>query len=99
MFVALSTFRVANGMEDQVTEAFLKRPHAVDNEPGFIRPEVLRPVDDASEFWLITWWSDQQSWETWYRSERHKRSHDGIPKGLKLDPSATQVHKLQLLAT
>ena len=42
----MSRFTVANGMEDEVRQAFRDRPHLVDDAPGFVRMEVLSPVDD-----------------------------------------------------
>src|SRR5918912_942676 len=55
-FIALSRFTVANGMADQVKDAFVNRPHLVDDAPGFIRMEVISPCDDPREIWLFTYW-------------------------------------------
>jgi heme-degrading monooxygenase HmoA len=90
-FVALSRFTVANGMEAEVKQAFVERPHLVDGAPGFLRMEVLTPVDDPREIWLLTYWSDEASFEAWHRSHLHHEAHKGIPKGLKLMPKSTQV--------
>ena len=51
-FVALSRFVVANGMEVSVKAAFRKRPHLVDHTAGFVRMEVLCPLDRPQEIWL-----------------------------------------------
>ncbi len=32
MYVVISKFRVANGMSEEVKEAFINRPHLVDDE-------------------------------------------------------------------
>ena len=90
MFIALSTFGVANGMAVEVQQAFLHRPHLVDSVPGFVRMEVLCPLDNPAEVWLLTYWSDAQSYHTWHRSHAHHESHRGIPKGLKLVPRSAQ---------
>lgn len=60
-FVALSRFTVANGMEAEVRQAFADRPHLVDGTPGFVRMEVLAPLDDPREIWLLTYWRDEAS--------------------------------------
>lgn len=91
MFLALSRFKVSNDMQDEVASAFLSRPHLVDSTQGFIDMEVYRPHDDDAEFWLLTRWTDEDSFQNWHRSEAHHASHKGIPKGLKLDPKATFV--------
>lgn len=94
-FVALSRFTVANGMSGEVRQAFRDRPHLVDGAPGFLRMEVLTPVDEPDEFWLITWWSDEASFQSWHGSHHHHESHRGIPKGLRLVPDKTQVRYLE----
>ena len=83
-FVAVSRFTVANGdaMTRQVKEAF--RPGQVDTAPGFQRMDVLSPLDAPAEIWLITYWDDRASFETWHKSHHYKDAHAGIPKGLKL---------------
>lgn len=91
LFVALSRFTVANGMEGEVRQAFIDRPRLVEGVPGFVRMEVLNPLDDGREFWLLTWWRDEPSFTAWHRSHLHHESHRGIPKGLKLDPRATRM--------
>jgi heme-degrading monooxygenase HmoA len=95
VFVALSRFTVANGMSDEVRQAFRDRPHLVDGAPGFLRMEVLTPMDEPDEFWLITWWSDEASFQAWHGSHHHHESHRGIPRGLRLVPEKTQVRYLE----
>lgn len=90
-FVALSCFSVANGMEAQVREAFRARPHAVDEVEGFVRMEVIQPAEDSSEFWLLTYWTDEACFRRWHRSHLYSESHAGIPKGLKLVRGRTEI--------
>lgn len=98
-YVSISRFRVRNGMEADVAEAFRSRPHAVDSTPGFIRMDVLSPAEDASEFWLVTSWTDEESFRTWHRSHEFRESHAGIPKGLRLDPAATELRSFRYIAS
>jgi heme-degrading monooxygenase HmoA len=48
MIVALSKFKVANGMEDSVARAFLNRPRLVENAEGFLGLEVFTDNSDSS---------------------------------------------------
>lgn len=91
MFVALSKFTVANGMTAQVKEAFINRPHLVDDASGFVRMDVISPEENLDEIWLITYWTDKESYHTWHRSHIYRESHQGIPKGLKLVPKSAQI--------
>ena len=98
MFLSISRFAVANTLDDAVRNAFLARPHLVDAAPGFIRMEVANPCADAKEFWLLTWWQDEGSFDTWHRSHAYHASHAAIPKGLKLAPGRTEMTRLQVFA-
>ncbi len=98
-YVSISRFRVANGMESEVAEAFRERPHMVDGAPGFIRMDVLSPSEDEAEFWLVTYWTDEESFRVWHRSHEYRDSHAYIPKGLKLDAEATQLRSFRYVAS
>lgn len=90
-FLALSKFRVRNGMGAEVRDAFLRRPHLVDGAEGFVRMDVVSPTTDDAEFWLLTYWRDEASFREWHHSHLYRESHAGIPHGLKLDPQATEL--------
>jgi heme-degrading monooxygenase HmoA len=98
-YVSVSRFRVRNGMEEEVAAAFRARPHRVDEAPGFVRMEVLSPAEDAAEFWLVTYWTDEASFHTWHHGHTFRESHAGIPKGLKLDPAATELRAFRCVAS
>lgn len=87
----ISRFTVANGMTTQVKEAFRNRPHLVENADGFLRMEVISPLDNPDEIWLITFWRDEPSYQTWHHGHHYRESHAGIPQGLKLIPNATEI--------
>lgn len=90
-FVALSTFVIANGMMEEVKDAFRNRPHLVDDAPGFVRMEVMAPLDRPDELWLVTYWADEECYRAWHRSHLYHESHRGIPKGLKLVPHSAKI--------
>ncbi len=99
MIAVLSTFKVANGLAEEVARAFRARPHLVDAAPGFVRLEVLRPHDEPAEFVLVTWWEAEEPFQTWYRSHAYKDVHAGMPPGLKLVPGSTSVRVFDQVAT
>jgi heme-degrading monooxygenase HmoA len=91
MFIALSRFTIANEMTEQVKEAFRNRPHLVEAASGFLRLEVISPLDNLNEIWLLTYWQDEDSFKVWHHSHLYRDSHKGIPKGLKLVPGSAQL--------
>lgn len=98
MFLAISRFSVANETDAAVREAFRARPHKVDEAPGFVRMAVASPTDDPKEFWLLTYWRDEASFDAWHRSHAFHDAHHGMPRGLKLDPAATRLLRLAVIA-
>jgi heme-degrading monooxygenase HmoA len=95
----LSRFVVANDMSAAVKQAFLLRPHLVDNAPGFVRMDVLSPEDTPNEIWLLTYWTNLDSYRTWHKSHAYHESHAGIPKGLKLIPGSATLRIFNLVAS
>ena len=95
----LSRFVVANDMDAAVKQAFILRPHLVDNAAGFVRMDVLSPEDTPNEIWLMTYWVDIASYQTWHKSHAYHESHAGIPKGLKLVPGSTALRIFNLIAS
>ena len=98
MFVAISRFVVANGMEEAVRTAFVDRPHAVDKADGFVRMEVLRPAEHPEEFWSMTWWTDEATFDHWHRSHAFKDAHRGMPRGLRLKPGENHLTRFERIA-
>lgn len=98
MFVALSRFSIRNGMARSVREAFAARPHLVDQAPGFLGMQVMSPVENEAEIWLVTQWQDESSYRSWHESHSYHDSHRGIPKGLKLVPNSVEIRFFNLFA-
>ena len=99
MIVALSRFTIANDMADAVQAAFRQRPHLVDQASGFLGMEVMSPLGNSAEIWLVTRWEDEQSYRNWHSGHQYHASHRGIPKGLKLVPGMTEVRLFDVFAT
>lgn len=95
----VSRFVIANGMAAEVREAFRNRPHLVDAAPGYLRMDVISPVDQPEEIWLITYWTDEESYRVWHHSHLYHESHKGIPGGLKLVPGSTEVRRFEYISS
>ena len=98
MIVALSRFTIANDMAEDVRKAFVSRPHLVDSADGFLGMEVMSPVADEKEIWLVTRWVDEQRYQEWHRGHDYHDSHKGIPKGLKLVRGSAGVQIFDVFA-
>jgi heme-degrading monooxygenase HmoA len=98
MFVALSRFTISNDMAAEVRQAFSARPHLVDEAQGFLGMQVMSPVENAAEIWLVTRWTTEQNYRTWHKSHSYHESHSGIPKGLKLVPKSVEIRFFNMFA-
>jgi heme-degrading monooxygenase HmoA len=94
-FVTLSKFVIANDKTAEVKKAFRRRPHLVDEQPGFICLEVFSPLDRPEEIWLVTDWTDGEGFRLWHHSHLYQQAHKGIPKGLNLVPGGTEVRHFE----
>lgn len=90
-YAALSRFEVRDGWEVAVATAFRERPHLVEETPGFLRLDVLRPTDGPTQFWLLTYWTDEDAFRAWHRGHDRKAAHAGIPDGLRLVPGSAEI--------
>jgi len=45
-------------MIDAVRQAFRARPHLVDLAQGFVGMQVMSPLENPAEIWLVTRWAD-----------------------------------------
>jgi heme-degrading monooxygenase HmoA len=89
--VAISRFTVANGMTREVKDAFRNRPGYVNDKPGFVKMDVISPVDNPDEIWLVTYWTDRASYDSWHSSPDRRQSQQFIPKGMKVVPGSTSI--------
>ena len=72
-------------MSGKIRDAFCQNApptHLVDHAPGFLGMEVMSPLGNANEVWLLALWSDEESHCTLARSRDCHESPKGIPKGL-----------------
>jgi heme-degrading monooxygenase HmoA len=53
----------------------------VHNSPGFVRNEVLRPVEGDDQYIVRTYWDSIESFENWTKSEEFRKAHSNTPSG------------------
>jgi len=94
LILALSRFRVKNGLGSQVRAAFEQGAHLdgrMESAPGFLGLEVFCEAADPAAFMRITRWSDEAAFRAWHASPEHQLAHALIPGGLELDPQGTEL--------
>jgi len=91
--VTLSRFVLANGPEAKVRAALRERPHHVERMAGFVRMEVLCPLDRPQESWLVIPWRSGDDYRAWYRGHGDRGSHRGILNGLQRVGRETRIRR------
>ncbi|MBF0550996.1 MAG: antibiotic biosynthesis monooxygenase [Deltaproteobacteria bacterium] len=99
MFVAVSRSTVANEMTAETKDAFAHRPHLVDRAPGFVRMDIISPLDNPDEIVLLTYWNNKNSFKAWHRGHTFRESHRWIQKGLKLVPKSTNLSYFEFIGS
>lgn len=78
MVVVTNRIPVAKGHEADFEERFRNRAGLIDQEPGFIRNEILRPI--KGDCYLVkTYWRSQADFEQWTKSESFRKAHSNRP--------------------
>lgn len=101
MIAVLSKFTVDNGtdMIEAVKSAYRARPHIVEGTQGFVRLDVLSPIEHPNQIWLLTYWADQVSFQQWFHTHPYKEAHQNIPSGLKLISDQTEMMFLEHISS
>lgn len=80
-FVTVSGIAVPDTGAAELEAAMRNRIGLVDNEAGFQRLEVWRPVRPGDPYRMVTWWDDPAAFQQYMRSAAHDASHARTPSG------------------
>lgn len=75
MFMVMNRVPVAEGWEETFEERFRSRAGQVENNPGFVRMQVLRPLAPGGSYVVSTLWESKEAFEAWVGSEDFKAAH------------------------
>ncbi len=96
MFVVANRVPVNPAHADTFESMFRATLGRTTNVPGFIKTQVLRPVE-AGTYVVLTYWKDRASFEGWMQSESFQRAHARSgPEGMVSGPSALEMHEVAL---
>lgn len=94
-FVVSNRVQVATDWREEFEARFRRRAGQIDTQPGFVRMEIHRPVDDDSPYVVQTVWRDEASFRNWVGSEDFKAAHaNPLPKDAFNGESRMERHTL-----
>src|SRR5574337_171564 len=96
MIVAANRVLITKGYEQEFEKRFEQRLGAVDQMPGFIRNEILRPI--LGDYYVVlTYWESKEAFEAWTQSESFRQAHaNPAPKEMFAGRSQLEMHEVSL---
>lgn len=104
MIVVSNRIMVASGFESDFEKRFEGRARLVEKHPGFLRLEILKPVNvslhgseqGGSEYYVVlTYWENKESFVSWTESEDFKEAHrNRAPKEMFSGPNVFEMHEV-----
>lgn len=78
-------------------KVFRERAKLVDQMPGFVSNQVLRPVNDGDPYVVFTVWNSRDDFMNWVRSEAFVKGHaqsGTLPKEAYFKPNVLEMHEV-----
>ena len=77
--VKINAIEVPAGAGPELEKRFAARAGAVENEPGFLGFQLLRPVAGENRYFVVTHWDSEESFAAW-RDGSARAAHAGNQK-------------------
>ncbi|GAA0510664.1 heme-degrading monooxygenase HmoB [Saccharopolyspora subtropica] len=77
--VKINAIEVPEGAGPELEKRFAARHGAVDNAPGFLGFELLRPVKGDNRYFVYTKWESEEAFQAWANGPA-KAAHAGEAK-------------------
>jgi heme-degrading monooxygenase HmoA len=80
----MNRFFVKPEFAEQFETRIKNRPRQVEQQPGFVQVQFLRPKNFADPYVVLTIWQTQADFEAWVKADTFTASHAG-PRTLSSD--------------
>jgi heme-degrading monooxygenase HmoA len=78
--IKINAITVPADSGDELAKRFAARAGAVDDQPGFLGFELLKPTDERTQWLVVTRWADQASFDAWVSSPAFGHGHAGADR-------------------
>jgi heme oxygenase (mycobilin-producing) len=92
--VKINAIDVPEGAGAQLEKRFATRKGMVENSPGFLGFELLRPVAGETRYFVYTKWDTEESYQGWINGSG-KVAHEGSADTPRPAPVATGANLLE----
>jgi len=100
MFVMINRMTVPEKWRGHFEEVFKTRKKAVDRRPGFIKAEILKPVEGEA-YLVVTHWEKKEDFHAWVGSPEYREGHQRVKDFMENGRSVltSKVEIFEVLAT
>ena len=79
---------------------FRQRTGQINNQPGFVRMEILKPHSDDTPYVVMTHWENEQVFQNWVGSDDFKLAHSNpMPKDAFFDGGGIEQYEVIISST
>jgi heme-degrading monooxygenase HmoA len=97
MITVANRIYVATEYFEDFERVFRERAKLVDEMPGFVSNQVLRPVNEGEPYIVFTIWNSRQDFLNWVRSDAFIKGHaqsGSLPKEAFFKPNVLEMHEV-----
>ncbi|MFC4144959.1 antibiotic biosynthesis monooxygenase family protein [Micromonospora mangrovi] len=92
--VKINAIDVPPGAGEELEKRFAARAGAVENSPGFLGFELLRPVAGENRYFVYTRWETEEAYQAWAAGPS-RAAHAGGESGEQRRPVASGASLLE----
>lgn len=84
---------------ERFEENFRRRAGLVDQMPGFLHNQVMRPVNAGDPYIVLTYWQSRADFEAWIKSDSFTQGHarsGTLPREAFSGPNKLELHEVFL---
>jgi heme-degrading monooxygenase HmoA len=94
VIVVANRIPIAEGWEEDFEKRWRSRKWSIAELPGFLRNEVLRPIQ-GDTYIVKTYWRSMEDFQRWTKSPAFEEAHaDPPPKEAFAGPNALEIHEV-----
>jgi heme-degrading monooxygenase HmoA len=97
MITVANRIYVKTEFSEAFEQVFRQRAKLVDEMPGFVSNQVLRPVNEGDPYIVFTLWENREDFLNWVSSEAFVKGHaqsGTLPKEAYFKPNVLEMHEV-----
>jgi heme-degrading monooxygenase HmoA len=97
MFVVINRATIAPEHADHFESMFMSRARRVDQMPGFVSFQLLKPTKAGDSYMVMVTWESKEHYHAWLKSDAFHAGHSrtgSLPEGTMAAPQTIELYEL-----